>query len=768
MPTKPAVLQTARLNNFRLGYLPAALIPIRATRVHILIAGVESRARVRRGSVTIRDILNDAPNTASLTVQGTAPTAGEDLRITINSDTPRLLFHGTLETVDKSYEGKPTQTVWRCTAIDDIERLNRLRPFGEFTNVSATTVAQALVTNFAPGFTANGVQASLPVVTITFDGQDTFIKCLARLATLIGGYCNVEDLDVALFQTASGTPPDPIDVSHPFLHDPPITLATDDSQLRTRQYGKGHGEAVPVDVLANETIVPLVDAVMFNVLGGRAIAGTTPDGAQAQRLTYTGIRLGGAGSLVGAGGAPSVAPTLTLASGSGLGTGVYQYAYTDVTAAGESLPSPLGTITTQGPLADPAVAPTASPYPYGAANSALTVGATYRYQFTYGDATHQTLPSPASTGLVATVNAFGFAQSLQVSGWAYTPGVLINLYRSVNGGTYRLLPDATNISSGTSTYQDFTYSDAAIAGNATTPGSNTMLAQTQVALSAIAIGASGTTSRKVYRTAVNGSQLKLQQTISNNTATVGVTDSTADGSLGANAPTTDTSGLVVAGGQVLAGAASVPTSSGGPFSSVGGWAQTGTQFVRYTGISGNTLTGVPASGAGAILTTVPYGAAITPVPSLVGVGGLTAAMQKGAKVHVWVQRDDLSGQAAQAVIDTANGRTPADGVYEGPPIVDERRGETSLIALCDAHLGLFSRPIQTVTYATRDVKTKSGQAVVVNLANPAISATLTIQDVTITELDVVDSLAPRFSTTASSVRFSLEDLLRQMATALGT
>ena len=66
----------------------------------------------------------------------------------------------------------------------------------------------------------------------------------------------------------------------------------------------------------------------------------------------------------------------------------------------------------------------------------------------------------------------------------------------------------------------------------------------------------------------------------------GVTDATADGSLGANAPTSDTSGLAFAtGGLVLAGATQILTTSPAPFSSGGGWTLTG---VRYTGISGNT------------------------------------------------------------------------------------------------------------------------------------------------------------------------------------
>ncbi len=107
MATVPAILGTARLGNFRLNYESSALAAIRATKVLIWINGVESRARVRMDGFTIHDALNDDPNTCTLTVDGSAPIVGQALRVTINTDTPRLLFNGTLQTVALSYEGLP-------------------------------------------------------------------------------------------------------------------------------------------------------------------------------------------------------------------------------------------------------------------------------------------------------------------------------------------------------------------------------------------------------------------------------------------------------------------------------------------------------------------------------------------------------------------------------------------------------------------------------------------------------------------------------------
>jgi hypothetical protein len=39
---------------------------------------------------------------------------------------------------------------------------------------------------------------------------------------------------------------------------------------------------------------------------------------------------------------------------------------------------------------------------------------------------------------------------------------------------------------------------------------------------------------------------------------------------------------------------------------------------------------------------------------------------------------------------------------------------------------------------------------------------LIIQEVTITEIDLAKNLAPRFTVKASSIRFTLEDTLRQL------
>lgn len=70
------------------------------------------------------------------------------------------------------------------------------------------------------------------------------------------------------------------------------------------------------------------------------------------------------------------------------------------------------------------------------------------------------------------------------------------------------------------------------------PASNSITASAndRGSLTAIAVGPTGTTARKIYRTTAGGATRKLVTTINDNTTTT-LIDGLADGSLGANAPT---------------------------------------------------------------------------------------------------------------------------------------------------------------------------------------------------------------------------------------
>ena len=83
------------------------------------------------------------------------------------------------------------------------------------------------------------------------------------------------------------------------------------------------------------------------------------------------------------------------------------------------------------------------------------------------------------------------------------------------------------------------------ANGETTPGTQAEITTTpgnqRVQLSNIHIGPSGTTARRIYRSAVGGGQKKLVTTIADN-ITTSYLDQIPDASLGANAPTLNSSG----------------------------------------------------------------------------------------------------------------------------------------------------------------------------------------------------------------------------------
>lgn len=194
-------------------------------------------------------------------------------------------------------------------------------------------------------------------------------------------------------------------------------------------------------------------------------------------------------------------------------------------------------------------------------------------------------------------------------------------------------------------------------------------------------------------------------------------------------------------------------------------ATSGSNTFTYSGTSvtsgPGTLTGIPDSGAGSITSTISIGATITDSAGavLTGVTGVTSAMPSGAQVNLFVQRDDLSAQAA---LDAIEG---FDGVHEYTISDQSLQSVAECAARGDADLVMFSTPLVTIRYATLDKKTRSGKTLTVSLSSPtSISASLKIQSVTIDQIDQSSGrLGPRYTAEASSQTVSLEGLLREFA-----
>jgi len=302
------------------------------TKGLITIGGVDVRSRVRIEGVSIRDLLADTPNTATFTIEGTAPTVGQEVRIGLASLTgDDVIFGGYIDTVEAIYEGVPENRAWRVTAQDYVYGINRRKVRTRYQQQSATAIALDLLTNWAPaGYTGTNIVAGLPVVSggIDFTEED-LTACFARLAARIGGYWYVDYAkDVHLFLTEATAAPTPITrAARVLLDEPPIHWSTDLTQIRTRVYVEGGGSESRGVVVPGATVMPVTDGSWYSPSGGLVVSGP-------QRLSYTGK----AG--VGGGPAPGGTP---LAMAGALGAGPYRYLTTTITDGAESplsAPSP--------------------------------------------------------------------------------------------------------------------------------------------------------------------------------------------------------------------------------------------------------------------------------------------------------------------------------------------------------------------------------------------------------------------------------------------
>jgi len=363
---------------------------------------------------------------------------------------------------------------------------------------------------------------------------------------------------------------------------------------------------------------------------------------------------------------------------------------------------------------------------------------------TYSDTT-----ANASLGAAAPVTNTAYLQRIPLTaiplGGALVTGR--KLYRRFNStGTYKLV---TTLNATDTTFTD-TVTNASLGANA--PSVNTATAN-QIALTGIPIGAASVTARKVYMTAAAGSQLKLVTTIANNTDST-YTITMADGSLGANVPITDGSGLTQPAGQVKAGETSLIVAGTGAFATGGGWAVigNGTQVIRYTGKTGSTLTGIPASGAGAIVAAIGYNSNITAAPQLTGIpatgaGSIRFTILKGDDVNLRVQVDDLPGQAAlSALLTTAE--VTHDGIKEDV-IQDRRLSFTEATARGVAHLAKKGHQSVSATYTCKDQNAYAGGLASFNLGGATnLIADLPIKEVTISHF--TPAIHPDFAVTVSN------------------
>lgn len=173
---------------------------------------------------------------------------------------------------------------------------------------------------------------------------------------------------------------------------------------------------------------------------------------------------------------------------------------------------------------------------------------------------------------------------------------------------------------------------------------------------------------------------------------------------------------------VSVGATSIPVNDTRLFGAFGGSALTGANQITYTGKSvasgPGSLTGVPASGAGAVMT----------------------AIAQGDSVRVLAISSNASAAAAvAALVGTGDG-------YIEHSVEDGQLGDLAARQRAAGELLLHKNPDKRITYNTRDLFARSGKSIAVDLADPVTGqtfvGTFTLQRVVISDIELTEALFP--------------------------
>lgn len=733
-------------------------------------------ADIRRNpGITIRDVLNSAPNTAVYTIDGTStpPKPGEQVEILDVFDGSRRLFAGNILDVDQDYEGLKEQLVWHVNAVDFTWLLNRRRPFGVFNNISATSIVKDLVARFAPGFTTAFTQTNLARITCTFDGTQDFATCLNRIASGIGGGHWYVDYgqDVHFFHVAPQ-----IDVPViPTSPGPGTASVLAESALAmpsTSVYPIGYYYLRTSFLYSNGVESLLSPPSNLVALMGR------------QQMDISLLPIGvDPGS-----GITCVARRIYFASGSGnlrRGWLVNDNVTTDLTVYPNQLTDGVVSAET-GEIVVFAASPVPELPPLGAP-SVIAVPSI------------QTIPQPAHGDVwikfSVSVQYGGVGMPQARRGASSAPLWLAQVTSPPTDAKFVSLPKPPQIAGSVPLWYGIwaEIAWAAVVELTYTPGRWVVQQGTTPQVSIwipghATYGPIGPPPDSASRYAPpvhwvdipcydpTATPIPLQVPNFGDRPVFGTGSAeeliwpNPDGpyleDVDQPDDIDDSNTTLLRDPQVrvrtdlsqirnrvtVLGAATVLTSDASIGASllnvadVSIFSETGGQVMAY----GDLLIFNAASGS--------IGAG-----TLILAQSLTRAIPSGALVQFYLQLNDKQSQAELGRIELDKDGSPTDGIHETVVKDTSFNTTTQLFMAANAELELFSRAVVKVTYATRDPKTRSGKMVNFDLTDPPCRGRFLIQDVTIDQIhDEADGLSPRYTVSASSVRFELNDLLLQL------
>lgn len=560
-----------------------------------------------------------------------------------------------------------------------------------------------------PLFSTGHVQADLPVIDEIQFTMQSVASALQQLADRLGAYWYLDfDKSLHFFTEESGTAPVPITTSNRYTRS--VTHEVDIETLKNRVWVEGDGSDLVAAVAIGGTSIPVADATQF------AAGGTNYAKLEAQLITYTGKSLLEGGCVTGGltGIAPSAPSAAFDVTAGNLSPGAYQYKTSFVSGAGETELS-----AASAPVSLAEVPPPAnnqmSLFSLNA-GGAVPGDEVYGYRVSF-----VTVAGETTANQDRTISVFAPHDAVVISNIPISTDPRVTarrLYRnastggSVSGPFYLLTTINNNV--------DTDYVDVSADGalGALAPPANTTAATGRMSVSSIAIGPTGTTSRKVYRTVANGTVFKLLTTIANNTGTT-YADNTADGSLGA-----DATGATIGAAP---GDTTLRVTDLAKFPAAG-WVRVGSQVIQYTGRSAatdaGTLTGIPASGPGAIVSEIPASSMVLVQPHLTGVAAsgrysVRHALRVGESVNILVLWQDETSQITNQRV-------------REHYIQDRRLNLAGCAERGIAAGALLKDPRVTGTVVSTDPKLRGGAPLTITMAAWSIDAVVTVRSVAVT------------------------------------
>lgn len=760
----------------------------------------------RTPGIAISQQLNAQPYTATVVFDGrtNVPTIGERVSITDSADGDRLLYSGSVQDVvtgftdENEYESDIQHLQYTAKLVDDTDLLNSIYPIENYVGVSVTAIIQDLYPKYAPTFDCvSYVQTKLAAISITFDGTKGLFDCTVALAQALGGgHCSIDALDkLHFFHIAPASIPG-VQGPQTLNTEPTMVIGSPLSALNvTSIYGAGvYGFLwTEEDANGHESALSNISDVQF-LDGAHRLDFTFPVGSASAVIRHCYVmRMVNVPTAIPGGDGVNTVVEIYNALGNyatairfatiqdNLTTTFSAYFIGDVidiagiTDANVTVPDDAKTIPIpaivrpQGPPTAPTTTLTIVTGPDWWMGERLATRVAFLYRngtvSFYGppssDAVQQLIQGQGVTGFVVsqipvgpTINGVPCIARIIIAGYPAYGGSVDNFYNSPIGwgstaGNAYVLPNntddtlvakfasATESAAGDLVIIDYYVSLLAQLVNSGFGVNNpAYYADSLVASEPTPIwpNPDGPNPEDTLPSPVDVTDADMVYLIRD-----APPDHEIDGSQLRNRVTVAGAGSVLMS-DAAAGATVLSIADVTAFSINGGTVLINGKFK----ISYNTPQLLNANNNGTIQLN----------------SALPEAVLNGAPVVNFYQADNLESQRLLAKVEKDANGNPTNGVHAYPISDPSLKAFFQLYMRANAELELFSMPIETFKYATRDPLTRIGATVHVDLSYPPVYGDFLIQEVDIDQIhDESDTLSPRYQVTATSVRYSLDDLL---------